>query len=103
MEILFKCDYKYYYIDDSNMLTSNFIHGENLDEVKHLKDVDALFHVKSYSDGRYYSIYFRLNNRAIYGLYGKFGYNVWELSDSEIQSIDYTRVNIKKLLDGNII
>lgn len=103
MEILFKCDYKYYYIDESNMLTSNFIHGENLDEVKHLKDVDALFDMKSNSDGRCYPIYFRLNNRAIYGHHGKFGYIVREFSVSEIQSIDYTRVNIKKLLDGNII
>lgn len=103
MEILFKCDYRFYYIVNGSLRSSVlWTCPQSLDDVKHLDDVDIIYHIKDSVYNQGFPIYFKLDRNVIYKN-GLKEYHVWHLNDKEIQNIDYTEVNIKKILDGNII
>lgn len=102
MEILFKSDYYYYYIMNGSLRSSILWSAkQSLDDVKHLDDVDIIYHIRDSLHNRRYPIFFRLGRNVIYR--NGDDYRVWHLNDVDIQNIDYTEANIKKLKDENII
>lgn len=104
MEILFKDDEMYFFIDDEgriDYLPVSGIDSRLLSDIQHLDDMEPIYHIIS-SNGRHrYSVYYVFNEQEVIFCNESQLYLCGFVEESD--TIDYTEVNINKLLNGNII
>lgn len=101
MEILFKCDFCIYYKNDISLYKRNL---ENyigdLSNITHLENCPQICTIID-NTGREFEVYYILNKENIIVKISDGTFIITILFDDD--TIDYTKVNINKLINGNII
>ena len=96
MEILFKSDYRIFFIKDDELCFEYIISINKpiFDEVPHIDNNPIIYHCHGLP------VYYEYKNKAIFKTINddKFGVITLEEKDK-----DYTEVNINKILNGNTI
>lgn len=101
MEILFKCDkYIYFRYDDTISTKPLYLYSLDCSNIKHLNDCQPI--CKVISNYKYeYDVYYILNKENIILKISDGYFIITSLFDND--TIDYTKLNINNLLNGNII
>lgn len=103
MEILFKSDYRYFYLTNNYLRTAiNWtIDKKLLDDVKHLDNVEVLYHYKDNITDRIFSVYYEHGDNIISRDYNG-EYVIYNIKSYFLEK-DYTLVNLKILDNGDIV
>lgn len=101
MEILFKCDFYIYYKNDTSLYKRYYKNDSgDLSNITHIENCPQICSIIDNS-GREYEVYYFLNKENIITKVSDGFFTITGLFDDD--TIDYTKVNINKLLNGNIM